>query len=254
MDGGDPAFLQLIEAEHGRILETRAYNTHLLIDDMSALFPTRMLRYRNGNPFANRILAACDFTTTETGLFIRALSRSHGVPSLTYDLFCALLVTCIGCMNHFTVDAYNAHLLDLPTKTTCRNNPDHPEVQRFDVAVPRETLPGRQFPPGRAPGQIHAAPFAEFTYTAVGIALLALNTQFGLPDDIWRAVRSTIVPCSNCCFMRTIHGHVHHAPNSKCNDVGTQHPSIILTGGGMGKVRANKSDDFKPVVVHDDDD
>ncbi|KAJ7913931.1 hypothetical protein B0H13DRAFT_1873391 [Mycena leptocephala] len=113
-----------------------------------------------------------------------------------------MLRVCVGCGGHFTPPAFNAHLLVRGNDHVCGNHPSHPKVSCVETVAYGEYLRPRAFAVGRHPAHPHSAPYQEYGYlTALGIALSALNTKLGLPDDIFQAVRLGLVPCPDCCIQ-----------------------------------------------------
>ncbi|KAJ7688777.1 hypothetical protein B0H14DRAFT_3533117 [Mycena olivaceomarginata] len=91
------------------------------------------------------------------------------------------------------------------------------------------------FAVGRHPAHPHSAPYREFgSLTALGIALSALNTKLGLPDDVFQAVRLGLIPCVDCGRIRTVHAHLAHSPGGVCLDVGERDSSFISSTAHSG--------------------
>ncbi|KAJ6449148.1 hypothetical protein C8R47DRAFT_1095552 [Mycena vitilis] len=86
---------------------------------------------------------------------------------------------------------------------------------------------------GPHPSRSHSekARYVEFGFlTALGIAVSALNTVLGLPDDIFNAAILGIVPCPDCSRVRTVHAHLQHRPGGVCVDIGPGKSSFIAMG------------------------
>jgi hypothetical protein len=121
-----------------------------------------------------------------------------------------------------------------------------PPVSPVDITVYKDDLPQRQFPLGCVPGEHGGIKFIEFgSVTAVGIALIALNTKMGLPDDIWQGIRSAIVSCADCGHMRSIHAHNAHLVNGVCQDV----PESCLIALSANEVAAIGADGRRSVIA-----
>jgi hypothetical protein len=101
-------------------------------------------------------------------------------------------------------------------------------VSCVESAAYGELLRPSPFALGRPCGRSQTAPYQEFGYlTALGSALASLNTKLGLADDIFQAVRLGLVPCPECGRIRTVHAHIAHRPDGRCEDVGPRHSSYI---------------------------
>ncbi|KAJ6564615.1 hypothetical protein B0H19DRAFT_1068147 [Mycena capillaripes] len=178
---GDAQFLQQTEANVGHILATQDFSSSFWMRETAPDFPQRLCPFRNGSTMAIRI----------------------------------------GCGSHFTPAALNSHLVKEGDVYVCGNHPNRAPSSPVEENIPyHDLLRPRDFPPARGPGQLRPARFTEFGYTtALGIALSSLNTRLGLPDDVWQAVRSAMVPCMDCACIRTVHGHLDHLDNGVCRDV-----------------------------------
>lgn len=249
------------------------YSDHFLGgDEASADFPSHLRPYSNtGRPgtICGRVFDASEYSNTIVGVLIRHLCTTPGILGIAFDNFTNLLRTCQGCANHFTPDGFNAHLLPKGDGTYyCGNHPNRaagqfrlaspksglsftddltlPPVSPVDITVYKDDLPQRQFPLGCVPGEHGGIKFIEFgSVTAVGIALIALNTKMGLPDDIWQGIRSAIVSCADCGHMRSIHAHNAHLVNGVCQDV----PESCLIALSANEVAAIGADGRRSVIA-----
>ncbi|KAJ7636169.1 hypothetical protein B0H17DRAFT_1149567 [Mycena rosella] len=103
--------------------------------------------------------------------------------------------------------------------------------------------------------RIHDASTNAFTYGALGIALLDLNSSVRLPKKIWQAVQTAIRSCPSYGHMRTLHTHADHlGGDGHCAVAATcpsPVPSLIITGSSRGR-RIGRDSDNEVIVVSDD--
>lgn len=101
-----------------------------------------------------------------------------------------------------------------------------------------------------------APPRQEELYVPLGHALLAFNSRFGVPKDIWTAIQSAVITCESCCYARTIHAHERHLdPTTRlCSHEG-RHGGFLIVGPHTAKVRQmDGTFASAPIVVDDDED
>jgi hypothetical protein len=211
---------------------------------MDARFPTRLRPYSSGGNLANRIQMAGPVGPAPVTNFLFALATTHSVLGSSYTNFFNLLRVCQCCGGHFTRAAYERHLGVDGNHHVCLNHPSKAigalisptasisilpylkvpwlaSVPYGELLLPRFTAIGSQPLPSHTSRTRPSAPYREFgSLTALGIALYALNTPFGLPDNIFEAVRIGLVACGGCGMIRTIHAHIAHRPGGLCSDPG----------------------------------
>jgi hypothetical protein len=104
-----------------------------------------------------------------------------------------------------------------------------------------EYLRPRAFAFGHHPAHPYTMPYREFgSLTALGYALLALNTVLWLPDNIFQAVCLGFVACPNCSIFCTVHAHLAHRPDNRCGDLGPRDSSFIaVTADTVAQIGPN---------------
>ncbi|KAJ7834887.1 hypothetical protein B0H14DRAFT_3461739 [Mycena olivaceomarginata] len=237
----DPTLAALTAADAKRIAETKQYGSSFWLQDgprglayLDPRFPARLSPYSSGGHLANRIQMAGPVGPAPITKFIFALATTHGVLGSLYANFFNILRVCQCCGGHFTPAAYQALLGVDGNSHICLNHPSKAIVP-WVASVPYGAL----LPPcftafSPHPAPLHtshtrpSAPYHEFgSLTALGIALYALNTTLGLPDDVFEAVRIGLVPCAACGIIRTVHAHLAHRPGRVCCDPGSADSSFM---------------------------
>ncbi|KAJ7773779.1 hypothetical protein B0H14DRAFT_2632101 [Mycena olivaceomarginata] len=207
----DPLLAALTAADAKRFADTKHYGSSFWLQDgprgvgyMDARFPTRLRPYSSGGHLANRIQMAGPVGPAPVTNFLFALATTHGVLGSSYTNF---LTCCVF------VSAAAATSRRLPISATSGST---------GTTTSASTTPRSPSPlPSHASHTCPSAPYREFgSLTALGIALYALNTVLGLPDDIFEAVRIGLVACGSCGMIRTVHAHIAHRPGGLCNDPG----------------------------------
>ncbi|KAJ7791803.1 hypothetical protein B0H14DRAFT_2624652 [Mycena olivaceomarginata] len=157
-------------------------------------FPACLSLYIFGGLFATCVIGAGPVGLCPITNFIFAIATTDGVSGPSYTNFLNMLRVCIGCSGHFTPPAFNQHLLVAGNFQLCGNHPSRPIVSCVGSAAYGGLLKPSPFAFGRHPAHPHSAPYREFgSLTALGIALSALNTKLGLPDDVFQAVRLGLI-------------------------------------------------------------
>ncbi|KAJ7629274.1 hypothetical protein DFH06DRAFT_1338558 [Mycena polygramma] len=183
-------------------------------------FPARTRPYSSGFDLAKRIALAGQLGPPVVAKFIADLATTDGVSATAFENFMDMLRVCHGCGGHFTPPGFNAHLIGVDDFYHCNNHPSFPIVSCVASVPYGQLLRPAVIPLGRPPGR-RVAPYVEFgLVSALGIALSALNTVFGLPDDVFQAVRLGLIPCAQCLRHRTVHAHLEHFVHGVCGDVG----------------------------------
>ncbi|KAJ7243428.1 hypothetical protein B0H12DRAFT_1074018 [Mycena haematopus] len=219
---GDQYLRELIRGRTTEILASHDFNRNVWLQEAAGDFPLRLSAYRPGSSLALRITAASDFAATPVGVFISALANTHGVLGLSFDHLLNLLRACYGCGHHFTPAGFNHHLVRDGNDFRCGNHPGRAVVGRVGGSKPYEALlQPRPYPrPAGGQDERERVRYNDFDLTtALGLALSALNTKLGLPDDIWEAVRSGIVVCDDCACVRSVHAHLDHLRGGTCGDL-----------------------------------
>ncbi|KAJ6567665.1 hypothetical protein DFH09DRAFT_1314185 [Mycena vulgaris] len=213
---------------------------HPLADEDSPEFPAAFAAFRSEASHRARIVQYSHAHAIPFGRVIRDLTSTIGVPPSTMDRFKNHVVTCHSCGLFFTPDGFRSHL-ELAVRRdvnvlVCAAMPAR------DIVAPlaREPveLPLHQPPVAYGPGQVYAVPQTVHLHTPTGIAFLALNTCYGVPEDIWVALRSSIIICETCLLARSVPAHAAHLDQGICCHVGRHEVSVILSGKGNAKAKA----------------
>ncbi|KAJ7145941.1 hypothetical protein C8R44DRAFT_723804 [Mycena epipterygia] len=197
---------------------------HFLYDEKSADFPPEFFRYRNvdNNPFANRIFDVSVFSATISGKLLQSLTRTHGAAATSWNNFPPIYSGWVQCPSNPLNQSFSLVLRKQPEAWRSSLYPNS--------LLPYQCARAPNLPPGLAPGQLSAAPFQEFAYTAQGLALLALNSRLGLPQLHWEAVKAA---------------HEAHLDAGRCSDFAVTGGGVICAGHGTGKMLGANSKIFR---------
>ncbi|KAJ7612028.1 hypothetical protein DFH06DRAFT_1125252 [Mycena polygramma] len=231
---GDSEFISLTRQDQTMINDGKDYNKLFWMHDgpdgrlfQDTRFPERVRPFSSGYALAKRIALAGPVGPHQITKFLTDLATTDGVSPTAWTNFLDMLRVCHGCGGHFTPAALNAHLIVDGDYHRCGNHP------AFDIVSPVQSVPyGELLRPhfvGLAPPPFRrTAPYFEYALlTALGIALSALNTVLGLPDDVFQAARLGVVPCADCARYRTVHAHLQHFVRGVCGDVGPRGSCFI---------------------------
>ncbi|KAJ6457801.1 hypothetical protein C8R47DRAFT_1227319 [Mycena vitilis] len=234
---GSDALKQETAASRAHLADTKNYATSPWLADSPGRRPTpnsrtllpRLLPYASGGELADRIAMATPVGPHPLTKFLFSLATTDGVSGEAYTFFFSMLRQCACCKLHFTPYSFNQHLLRSEDVYVCKNHPAHNIVSPVAPVPYGPLTEKRRHSLGHHPAKRHrASPYAEFgSLTALGIALTALDTRLGLPDDIFQAVRVALVPCADCARFRTVHAHLAHLAGGVCSDIGPGESSFI---------------------------
>ncbi|KAJ7657849.1 hypothetical protein DFH06DRAFT_1327906 [Mycena polygramma] len=231
----DAPLMQLLLAQVAHQQETKEYSGHFWLREgpntsvyLDVDFPARLFPYCSGEDLAIRLAAEGPVGPPPITKFLMRLATTDGVPSATYISFLTDLRTCPVCALRFTAPALNAHLARDGNFHRCGNVPSFRITSPVGTQAYGKILQAPPFAFGPRPDRPATAVYAEFALiTALGIAVRALDTVLGLPDDVYRAVMAGMVPCHDCNKVRTVHAHIAHRPHDRCADVGPGTSSFI---------------------------
>ncbi|KAJ7638025.1 hypothetical protein DFH06DRAFT_1478541 [Mycena polygramma] len=237
---GDPELLRLTHTHRLFQNDNKSYeNSFWMLDGPGVrpypnpLFPPRLSPYSSGDAMAVRVAEAGQCGPLILNEFAFNVATTDGVSSAAWDGFTSIMRVCSGCGNHFTSRALNDHLLIDGNDHRCGNHPQRPVASPVESPAYGKLLTGRPFMMGPHPSRSRSekARYIEYGYlTALGIALSAVNTVLGLPDDIFNAVLLGIIPCPDCSRVRTVHAHLTHRPGGVCVDMGPGRSSFVAMG------------------------
>ncbi|KAJ7613280.1 hypothetical protein DFH06DRAFT_1146937 [Mycena polygramma] len=225
------------EASRSQLADTKDYTTSpWLIDspdrkwmpNSPTLIP-RLQPYASGGVMADRIAMATPVGPEPITKFLFSLATTEGVSGEAYTYFFQMLRQCVCCKLHFTPYSYNQHLRPCGNVHRCKNHPAHNRVSPVAPVPYGQLTEKRRYSLGHHPAKRNrVSPYREYgSLTALGIALTALDTRLGLPDDILQAVRVALVPCADCARFRTVHAHLAHLAGGVCSDIGPGESSFI---------------------------
>lgn len=224
--------------------------------------PEILVPYEPDSPSSNKILSHFQYLCTPTGLVIRDLNSSAGVPLATYNTFrdlCSYL--CHGCSCVFTLEGFNAHLQDIDRDgqrvRVCGNDPRFPNgesyhdrfsTSRFNklylvASIDLNSVPDlrlRTYTRNKVPGVIEVK---DYFQTPLGFAFSAFNSRIGVPEDVHTLIITAVCICDFCCLVRTLPAdRAHRDEEGNCVDPGIGEISKIVLGKGKAKVVMTHSD------------
>ncbi|KAJ6467055.1 hypothetical protein C8R47DRAFT_1078772 [Mycena vitilis] len=232
----DAPLMQVLLAQVTNQQDTKEYGGHFWLREgpntsvyLDVDFPARLFPYCSGERLANRLAAEGPVGPASITRFLMRLGTTEGVPSATYIHFLTDLRVCPVCSLRFTAPALNQHLARDGNFHRCGNVPSLRITSPVGTQAYGRILEPQPFPVGPRPNRPATAVYAEFTLlTALGIAVRALDTVLGLPDEVYRAVMAGMVACHDCNKVRTVHAHVAHRPHNQCADIGPGTSSFIV--------------------------
>ncbi|KAF9029446.1 hypothetical protein BDZ89DRAFT_1038518 [Hymenopellis radicata] len=149
-----------------------------------------------------------DFFHLATGVALRDLNTSLGLPPQTFDRIRAANVVCKACKCAFSSEGYHGHI-------------EHGSCTNWPVFM-HEELVLRTFPDGLRGDQIQAD---EFLDHPIGLAMMSWNSRLGVPQDVWHLIFTACIQCPTCRLVRSPSAYVAHLESgvgSACKDVGEQ--------------------------------
>ncbi|KAJ6606281.1 hypothetical protein DFH09DRAFT_1067149 [Mycena vulgaris] len=218
---------------------------HFLFDERAPDYPAEFLPFADQNS-VSKVGAILDATESSThiGKFLSSLSSTYGAATTSYRNLLSTLAVCTCCGSFFTIAGYHLHLEFSASgnEYVCSNHPNR------DPVSPLSRVAVGDFVSTLKPRTKARTPFLTFEFNPLGMAWMALNSPFGLPETILEAVKSAMVTCDTCTFTRTLHAHEAHLGDSReCTDVAEDDLSVIITSRSKGK--ALQSDGtFRPMI------
>ncbi|KAJ7679326.1 hypothetical protein DFH06DRAFT_1121049 [Mycena polygramma] len=233
---GSDALKSQTALSRAHLAETKDYTTSpWLVDGPDRKRPSpgtliaRLIPYASGGELADRIAVALPVGPAAFTQFLVCVATTDGVSGEACTAFFNMVRQCDCCKLQFTPFAYNQHLYRSGNVYLCRNHPAHNIVSPVVPGAYGELVERRRYSLGHHPAKRNrVSPYREYgSLTALGIALSALDTRLGLPDDIFQAVRVALVPCADCARFRTVHAHLAHLAGGVCSDIGPGESSFI---------------------------
>jgi hypothetical protein len=146
---------------------------------------------------------------------------------------------CPACLRVFSIDGHNAHLVGGCCSYSSAERGVAVQVIRgksivqilhigkysYIITAPLHPAEDSQNPPLQLQAYLSSSSFTlfevpDFTYSAIGRALMEWNSRVGVPYLVWHTISTARVYCPGCDRVRSFDGDLDHRKRGECGLAG----------------------------------